>query len=303
VITTSTAELLRGAGLDVTEVERVVTTALAEDLGDRGDLTSTATIPVYAVLTGAYVCREPGVVAGLPVLAAIVDYAAPDARLDVLIADGTAVAPGTRLAMISGAAHAVLALERTSLNLLSHLSGVATITRRWVDAVDGTPARIRDTRKTLPGLRDLQKYAVRCGGGVNHRRGLWDAVLIKDNHIDAAGGIDVALKHANDANADPVIVQIEVDDLDQLDEALAAGARQILLDNFTDDDCREAIRRIRTLERDVIVEASGGLTLDRAPILAATGVDYLSVGALTHSAAALDIGLDVIRERPRIVTP
>jgi len=298
MIRAATSELLQQADLDIAEVERVVTTALAEDLGDRGDLTSAATIPADAGLTGAYVSRESGVVVGLPVLAAIVDLAAPSARLDLLVTDATVVPADTTLATIEGPARAVLALERTSLNLLSHLSGIATTTRRWVDAVADTSARIRDTRKTVPGLRDLQKYAVRCGGGVNHRRGLYDAVLIKDNHINAAGGIAAALKHATDAHPDAMVVQIEVDDLDQLDDALTAGAQALLLDNFTDDDTREAIRHIRALERDVVVEASGGLTLDRAAALAATGVDYLAVGALTHSVRALDIALDIITARP-----
>ena len=225
MIRAATSELLQQADLDISEVERVVTTALAEDLGDRGDLTSAATIPADAGLTGAYVSRESGVVVGLPVLAAIVDLAAPSARLDLLVTDATVVPADTTLATIEGPARAVLALERTSLNLLSHLSGIATTTRRWVDAVADTSARIRDTRKTVPGLRDLQKYAVRCGGGVNHRRGLYDAVLIKDNHINAAGGIAAALKHATDAHPDAMVVQIEVDDLDQLDDALTAGAR------------------------------------------------------------------------------
>jgi len=184
-------------------------------------------------------------------------------------------------------------MERTSLNLLGHLCGIATETRRWVDALAGTGARVRDTRKTLPLLRDLEKYAVRCGGGVNHRRGLDDAVLIKDNHVAAAGGVGAALEAVRAAGLpDGVVVQVEVDSLAQLDEALAHGATQVLLDNFSLDDSAEAVRRVRATAPQVLLEASGGLTLDRARAVAETGVDFLAVGALTHSVTQLDIGLD-----------
>lgn len=285
----SAVEQLREAGLDADAVDRLLRLTLEEDLGERGDLTSQLTVTDDAVLDVAYAAREDGVVAGLVVLARLVELAAPTAVLEVCGADGDRVAAGAVLARLRGPARDVLALERTSLNLLGHLSGVATATRAWVDAVAGTGARVRDTRKTMPLLRALQKYAVRCGGGVNHRAGLYDAVLVKDNHVAAAGGVGLATRAVVGAD---VVVQVEVDDLEQLDEALAAGAPQVLLDNFTLDDLRVAVARTRDVAPGTLLEASGGLTLDRAHDVAATGVDYLAVGALTHSTRSLDIGLD-----------
>jgi nicotinate-nucleotide pyrophosphorylase (carboxylating) len=197
------------------------------------------------------------------------------------------------LARLHADARQVLALERTSLNLLGHLSGVATVTRAWCDALAGTGARVRDTRKTMPLLRGLQKHAVRCGGGVNHRVGLFDAVLVKDNHVAAAGGVAAACRAVRDSGLPPeVVVQVEVDDLDQLEEALAEGVPQVLLDNFSLDDLCTAVERVRDVAPGTVVEASGGLTLDRARAVGETGVDYLAVGALTHSTRSLDIGLD-----------
>ena len=280
---------LRDARLDPDAVDALLRATLAEDLGDTGDLTSRLTVPADSELDVAYVARQDGVVAGLVVLARLVELAAPTASLSICGADGDRVAAGAVLARLHGPARDVLALERTSLNLLGHLSGVATATRAWADAVAGTGARVRDTRKTLPLLRALQKYAVRCGGGVNHRVGLHDAVLVKDNHVAAAGGVGLATRAVVGA---AVGVQVEVDDLEQLDEALEAGAPQVLLDNFSLADLRTAIDRVRSVAPGTVVEASGGLTLASARDVALTGVDYLAVGALTHSVVALDIGLD-----------
>jgi nicotinate-nucleotide pyrophosphorylase (carboxylating) len=284
--------MLREAGLDPAEVSSLVRAMLAEDLGEAGDVTSTATVAADARLRVAYVARQPGVVCGVPVVAALVE---PVGSFAPEVSDGDRITAGQRLAVLEGPARDVLAVERTSLNVLAHLSGVATATRAWVDAVAGSGARVRDTRKTMPLLRSLQKYAVRCGGGVNHRHGLHDAILIKDNHIAAAGGVGPALDAAFARHpAGSIVVQIEVDTLDQLDEALAHGADQVLLDNFTVDQLRTAVQRVRSTGPGVLLEASGGLTLADAGEVAATGVDLIAVGALTHSAPALDIGLDTL---------
>jgi nicotinate-nucleotide pyrophosphorylase (carboxylating) len=291
---TSTREALTAAGLDPDDVLRVIRRAAEEDLGVVGDVTSTATIRADAVISARYVTREAGTVAGLPVLAAVVEAClGATAALRLLRTDGDRLAPGAVLAEIVGPALGVLSIERLSLNLLGHLSGIATLTRSWVDAVASTSARIRDTRKTTPGLRDLEKYAVRCGGGVNHRRGLDDAVLIKDNHIASAGGVGAALERVRAAYPDGgMVVQVEVDDLAQLVEALDHRATQILLDNFAVDQLAAAVAVVRDRAPGVLLEASGGLSLDIAEQVARTGVDYLAVGALTHSARSLDIGLD-----------
>jgi nicotinate-nucleotide pyrophosphorylase (carboxylating) len=281
--------------LDVDALRHLLTAILFEDLRDAVDLTSAATVPTDARMQVEFVTRQPGVVCGLPVVAALISTAIDDGSATFVseVEDGERVIAGQRLATLDARARDVLALERTALNLLGHLSGVASITRAWVDAVAGTGARIRDTRKTMPLLRDLEKYAVRCGGGVNHRAGLYDAILIKDNHIAAAGGVGKALDAAYAAHPrGSMVVQVEVDTFDQLDEALAHGAEQILLDNFTVDELRIAVERTRSTRGDVLLEASGGLRLDTAREVAMTGVDYLAVGALTHSASALDIGLD-----------
>ncbi len=284
-------DILRRAGLDPAEIRSLLRSTLGEDLGTAGDLTSDATVPAEARLRVSYVARAAGVVCGLPVLAVLAEEAGD---LTPLVADGDHVVAGQRLAVLDGRARDVLRVERTSLNLLGHLSGVATATQAWVEAVAGTGARIRDTRKTLPMLRSLQKYAVRCGGGTNHRRGLDDAILVKDNHVSAAGGIGAAVDAALAAHPDgSIVVQVEVDSLDQLDEALEHGATQVLLDNFGLDELATAVRRVRESHPGVLLEASGGLTLAQAPGVAATGVDFLAVGALTHSSPALDIGLDV----------
>ncbi|MEV5828777.1 carboxylating nicotinate-nucleotide diphosphorylase [Spirillospora sp. NPDC052242] len=283
-MTPETDAALRAAGLDPQAVENLVRTALAED-GDT-DVTSE---PIFAPdddAAGDFTAREEGVVAGVPVAAVVFDLlgVAHEAKA----ADGDRVVPGQVLLSVSGPTRAVLRAERTALNLLTHLSGIATATRRWADAIDGTKARVRDTRKTLPGLRALQKYAVRCGGGVNHRMGLHDAALIKDNHVAAAGSVTRAFQDVR--NVYPALhVQVECDTLAQVEEALAAGARAILLDNMTDAEMSEAVRLVAGRAE---LEASGGLTLERARDVAVTGVDYLAVGALTHSARVFDIGLD-----------
>jgi nicotinate-nucleotide pyrophosphorylase (carboxylating) len=284
------ARRLRAAGLDPGAVGNLAAGALAEDLAGGTDVTTAAIIAPDAVASAEVVARADGVVAGLPVAEAVFQVAA-DAQLTMRAhtADGARVRRGERLLTVSGPLAGILVAERTALNLLCHLSGVATLTRRWVDAVDGTGARIRDTRKTLPGLRALEKYAVRCGGGLNHRMALSDAALIKDNHVAAAGSVAAAYA-AVTARAPQIPVEVECDTLDQLDEAVRAGADLILLDNFGNEEMAEAVRRTAGRAR---LEASGGLTLDRAREVAKTGVDYLAVGALTHSAPALDIALDL----------
>jgi nicotinate-nucleotide pyrophosphorylase (carboxylating) len=296
-----TEQALVEAGLDVASADRVLRTALVEDLGEAGDITSAATVDGdEQILVAAYVSRSSGVVAGLPLIGATFDLLAPgEVRISCPAHDGARVEPGQLLATVEAPARAILAAERTTLNLIGRLSGIATVTRRWADAVDGTGARIRDTRKTTPGLRDLEKYAVRCGGGINHRRGLYDAYLIKDNHIAAAGGVGAALTRV-ERDRDSLVeavgaveVQVEVDDLVQLAEALTHRPPSILLDNFTLDELVAAVRVIRAVAPETTVEASGGLQLEQARAVAMTGVDYLAVGQLTHSAPQLDIGLDV----------
>jgi nicotinate-nucleotide pyrophosphorylase (carboxylating) len=251
-------------------------------------------VPVGERGRGELVARKPGVIAGLPVAAAVFALAPggpADPALDCvpLVADGDLVPAGQPVLTVSGVVSAMLTAERTALNLLCHLSGIATLTRQWADAVAGTSARIRDTRKTTPGLRALEKYAVRCGGGVNHRMSLSDAALIKDNHVAAAGSVAAAFAAVR-AMAPGLPLEVECDTLEQVAEALAAGADLILLDNFTVPDMRKAVE---LAAGRALLEASGGLTLQAARDVAETGVDYLSVGALTHSAPALDIGLDL----------
>ncbi|HWC33319.1 MAG TPA: carboxylating nicotinate-nucleotide diphosphorylase [Mycobacteriales bacterium] len=295
MIRPETKQALCDAGLDPDDVVRVIERGVEEDLGTLGDLTSAATVAADARLTCRYVPRSDGVIAGVPVLAAIVDHClGEDAALVPLASDGEIRRAGEPIATIEAAARGMLGAERLTLNLLGHLSGIATVTRAWVDAVTGTSARIRDTRKTTPGLRDLEKYAVRCGGGVNHRRGLDDGFLIKDNHVSAAGGVAAALQRVRAAYpGGEVSIQVEVDDLAELAEAVENGAPAILLDNFTDEQLAEAVAYVRATRPEIVLEASGGLSLERAPAVAATGVDYLAVGSLTHSAPVLDIGLDV----------
>ena len=295
-MTPETLTALRGAGLDASEVARIVRAALDEDFRYGPDVTSEATVAGRA-LTADVVAREAGVLAGVPVALAVLDLLAErenagDGQIGrtVLIADGARIGPGDAVLRVSGPATAVLGAERTMLNFLTHLSGIATATRAWVDAVAGTGAVIRDTRKTTPGLRQLEKYAVRCGGGENHRMGLGDAALIKDNHAAAAGGVAKAVAAVCSA-APGVPLEVECDSVAEVREALAAGARFLLLDNMPAGELRLAVAEARRYA-GVRLEASGGLRLATAREVAATGVDYLSVGALTHSSRALDLGLD-----------
>jgi nicotinate-nucleotide pyrophosphorylase (carboxylating) len=280
----------------------VVRAALDEDFRYGPDVTSAATVGGRTV-TADVVAREAGVLAGVPVALAVLDLIAeylggPDAgdRVSgsVLVADGSRIDAGEAVLRVSGAAPAVLGAERTMLNFLTHLSGIATVTRAWADAIAGTGAAVRDTRKTTPGLRVLEKYAVRCGGGCNHRMGLGDAALIKDNHVAAAGGVDAAVRAVHSATRSAragLVIEVECDSVAQVREALDAGARFLLLDNMPLASLREAVAVARTHD-GVRLEASGGLRLGCAREVAETGVDYLAVGALTHSSRALDLGLD-----------
>jgi nicotinate-nucleotide pyrophosphorylase (carboxylating) len=276
-----------------------VTAALAEDLAGGQDITTAATIPAAATARADFVPRSDGVLAGLPVAQTVLcatavmlgSGAGADLAFQPLATDGDLVRAGQPVLTVTGNTGCILTAERTALNLLCHLSGVATLTRRWVDAIAGTGAQVRDTRKTLPGLRALEKYAVRCGGGVNHRMSLSDAALIKDNHVAAAGSLTAALTAVSEVAGD-LPVEVECDTLAQVSEALTAGAELILLDNFTVGQMAEAVRLTAGRAR---LEASGGLTLTAARDAAMTGVGFLAVGALTHSAPALDIGLDIVQ--------
>ena len=285
-----TAELA-DAGLDPAAVHAAVAAALEEDLpGGADDVTSAATISAHARGTGDFVARESGTVAGLGVAAVVLAYVmGDDVEVTGRVADGTRVARGDVVMRASGPLRGLLTAERTALNLASHLSGIATATAAWVDALEGTRARVLDTRKTLPGLRALQKYAVRCGGGVNHRFSLADMAMVKDNHVIAAGGVVPAFEAVRAAHPD-LPVEVEVTDLGQLKELLEAGCQRILLDNMDDATMAEAVR---LTDGRATLEASGGLTLERARQVAATGVDFISVGALTHSVRVFDLALDL----------
>ncbi len=286
-------EGLRGAGLDPDDAERVVRGALAEDLRYGPDVTSAATDTPGARAVAGVVAREPGVLAGLPVALAVLDAAGvpPEAAVP-RHADGDRIAAGGEVLRIHSGLRELLGAERTLLNILTHLSGIATATRAWADALSGTRCAVRDTRKTTPGLRQLEKYAVRCGGGLNHRMGLGDAALIKDNHVAAAGGVTKAIEAVR-AAAPALPLEVECDDLTQVEEALAAGAELILLDNMDLADLQAAVALARPYP-SVRLEASGGLRLGTARAVAETGVDFVAVGALTHSSPALDLGLDLL---------
>jgi nicotinate-nucleotide pyrophosphorylase (carboxylating) len=272
-------------------IEPVVRAALAEDLGRAGDVTARACIPEDARMRAVFAARKAGVLAGVDCVRLAVLAMDPKASIARKRRDGDAFEVGAVLAEVEADARAFLAAERTALNLLGRLSGIASLTRAYVEAVAGTSARIADTRKTTPGLRALEKHAVLCGGGVNHRFGLDDAILIKDNHVAVCGGVGEAVRRARAAIGHLMKVEVEVDGLDQLDEALAAGPDVIMLDNFTLPMLREAVARTNGR---VTLEASGGVDLDTVGAIAGTGVDVISVGALTHSAPVLDIGLDVL---------
>jgi nicotinate-nucleotide pyrophosphorylase (carboxylating) len=291
------------APLPLLMIEAPVRAALLEDLGRAGDLTTDAIVPATAWAETALVARQPGVVAGLDAAALAFRLVDPAIEIAIERPDGSRLAPGDRIATIAGPARGMLTAERVALNFLGHLSGVATATATLVEAVQGHKARICCTRKTLPGLRALQKYAVRAGGGVNHRFGLDDAVLIKDNHVAAAGGVAAAIRAARAGVGHLVKIEVEVDSLDQLDEALREAPDAVLLDNMGPDMLAEAVRRIAGR---AIAEASGRITPATAPAIAAAGVDLISAGWLTHSASVLDIGLDwrrLRRNRGREVRP
>ncbi|MBS2966102.1 carboxylating nicotinate-nucleotide diphosphorylase [Actinocrinis puniceicyclus] len=294
MISAQIARLITDAGLDPDYVERVVRNALEEDLDGGEDVTTAATVDETARAVADFTSRADGVAAGVPVAAAVLDLVCDgSARIEFHVADGDRVEPGTVLFTAAGRVRDLLTAERTALNLLCHLSGIATVTRAWVDAVAGTGARIRDTRKTTPGLRGLEKYAVRCGGGVNHRMSLSDAAMVKDNHVVAAGGVVEAFEAVR-KRYPHLPIEVEVDTLDQLLPVVEAGAELVLLDNFTPERMRAAVLLVGRNEPygRTRLEASGGLTLSQARAAAETGVDYLSVGALTHSAPILDVGCD-----------
>lgn len=297
-ISVETRRSLEAAGLDPDSVERIIRETVLEDLDGGFDVTSVATVPLEQRSIATYGARATGCVAGLSVAAAVIDIVcgASASTFALMVRDGDRVSAGDVLARVEAPTQLMLTAERTSLNLLCHLSGIATATSRWVDAVAGTGAVIRDTRKTTPMLRALEKYAVRCGGGQNHRMSLSDAALVKDNHIVAAGGVAEAFGKVR-ALASDLPIEIEVDTIEQLKVALSAGADVVLLDNMAPSIMREAVavaaEHRRSTGRDVLLEASGGLTLDNAREVAATGVQFISVGGLTHSAPILDIGLDL----------
>ena len=269
-------------------LDAFVTATLAEDLGGAGDITSAAVIPSDARFAATMNSREAITVAGLPIAAAFFARLDPAARIDRLVEDGARVGPGTVLLRVEGSARAILTAERSALNTAQHLSGVATLARTYADQLMGTGATLLDTRKTLPGLRVPEKYATRMGGATNHRMGLWDAAMIKDNHVAVAGGIGEAVRRARDAGVERIIV--EVDRVDQIEPALAAGATWLLLDNMDVATLRGAVTLVGGR---VPTEASGGVRLDTIRAIGSTGVTYVSVGRLTQSAPAVDIGLDV----------
>lgn len=276
------------------QIDVLVQMALAEDLGDRGDVTTRAVVRSDAAMCGQIVAKAEGVIAGLPAVRSVFSQVDSRVQFEPHAADGDWVKPGMVICTLRGSAHALLIGERTALNFLQRLSGISTLTRRFVDAVAGTQAVILDTRKTTPGWRVLEKYAVRMGGGQNHRMGLYDAVMIKDNHIAAAGGITAAAASVRafpDAAGLPVIVEVET--LAQLEEALALNVDQILLDNMDEATMRQAVKMAAGR---VPLEASGNMTLERAAAVAATGVNFISVGALTHSAPAFDLSMRLQQE-------
>jgi nicotinate-nucleotide pyrophosphorylase (carboxylating) len=290
---------LVAAGLDLDHLWETIRCAVREDIPDvrMDDPTSLSTISPDARGEAVFAARQPGVVAGLGVAAVTFFMMGADATVTGRVPDGTRVERGDVVMRVTGLTQRMLVAERTALNLASHLSGIATATAQWVDALSGSPTRVLDTRKTLPGLRALQKYAVRCGGGVNHRFGLQDMAMVKDNHVIAAGGVLPALA-AIRAGYPGLPVEVEVTTLDQLEELLALPEppERVLLDNMDDATMTEAVRR--TAGR-VPLEASGGITLERAGRIGATGVDFVSVGALTHSVVVLDLGMDLSAPRPR----
>lgn len=273
--------------LDRFDLDAFVASTFAEDLGEGGDITSAAVIPESARFRGVMDCRHAIIVAGMPIAEAFFRAMDPDVEIETLVQDGDSVPAGTDLMRLTGLARPMLTAERSALNTIQHLSGIATMTRSYVDEIAGTGATLLDTRKTIPGLRALEKYATRMGGAQNHRMGLWDAAMIKDNHVAVAGGVGEAVRRAVDAGIERIIV--EVDRLDQIEPALEAGATHLLLDNMPPEMLRSAAEQIGDR---MPTEASGGVTLQSINEIAKTGVDYISVGRLTQSAPAADIGLD-----------
>jgi nicotinate-nucleotide pyrophosphorylase (carboxylating) len=287
----STSLLRPDAFISPLEIEAAVTRALEEDLGRAGDITSIATVPEDTQGRAVVNARQAGVISGLPLVAAAFRRLAPEIELAPHARDGAAIEAGTELMTVSGNARAILGAERVALNYLGHLSGIATATAEFAQRIAHTKARVVCTRKTTPGLRALEKYAVRSGGGSNHRFGLDDAILIKDNHIAVAGGIAAVLTRAKQAAGHLVKIEIEVDSLEQLKDVLDVGlADVVLIDNF---DLASMRRAVALVAGRLVIEASGGITLDTAAAIAETGVDYLSSGALTHSVTNLDVGLDI----------
>ena len=287
----SLQELLSTSDLGSEKLENLIRIAIAEDLDGAEDVTSVATIPEHQSSVAEFWCRKSGVIAGIPIVCAVLEICGIT-EYEIKKHDAEIVLPNTLLLIAKGKTRSILLAERTALNLIGRLSGIATVTRNWVDEVADTKVRIRDTRKTTPGLRELEKYAVRMGGGENHRFSLSDAALIKDNHVLAAGGVAQAFKLVKDKYPD-LPLEVEVDSLQQLREVVDAGADLILLDNMSIEECRAAVEIVSGRAK---LEASGGLILSNAHAYAKTGVDYLAVGALTHSAPVLDIGLDLRME-------
>lgn len=297
-LSTEIAQRLQSSGVDPATVEDLIRRTIAEDLAGGIDITSVATVPLTQRSIASFGSRANGTVAGIDIACAGIQMVCGEhvGTFDQLVADGDTVEPGDVIMRVTAPTQLLLTAERTALNLLCHLSGVATATAKWVTAVEGTGAVIRDTRKTTPGLRLLEKYAVRCGGGQNHRMSLSDAALVKDNHVASAGGVVEAFRAVREMNSQ-IPIEVEVDTLTQLREVITAGANLVLLDNMSPDVMREAVAIARDHEKSsghtVLLEASGGLTLDKARAVAETGVHYISVGGLTHSSPILDIGLDL----------
>ena len=297
-LSSATAAALVGAGLQVKDVQRVIKAALREDLGAGPDVTTQSTVPKDQRSKAVFASRSAGCIAGVDIAVAVLEMVCgpKNVLVEKKASDAERVEPGRVLMHVTAPTRGLLTAERTALNLLGHLSGIASATRKWADVIAASGAQVRDTRKTTPGMRALEKYAVRCGGGVNHRMSLSDAALVKDNHIVAAGGVAQAFAAVR-AAAPNIAVEIEVDTLEQLHVALDAGADLVLLDNMAPAVLRDAVliaeAHRATTGKSVILEASGGLTLDNAADVAATGVRYISVGALTHSSSVLDIGLDM----------
>jgi nicotinate-nucleotide pyrophosphorylase (carboxylating) len=284
-------ELLTSSNLDLEKLESLIRIAIAEDLDGAVDVTSVATIPEEQSAVAEFWSRKPGVIAGIPIVCAVFEICGIT-DYEIKKSDGEVVSPNSLLLVARGQTRSLLLAERTALNFIGRLSGIATLTKSWVDEVSDTKVAIRDTRKTTPGLRELEKYAVRMGGGENHRFSLSDAALIKDNHVLAAGGVAKAFKLVKEKFPD-LPIEVEVDSLQQLREVVEAGADLVLLDNMSIEECRAAVEIVSGRAK---LEASGGLILSNAHAYAKTGVDYLAVGALTHSAPVLDIGLDLRME-------